>query len=217
MATSKDFKRAFILLEGDIKTSISDLMENKHKIASLNIDEDIRIEHEISYYSCGNGWQGEGVAKIETAPNGSFILSNEYGEVLEEDGILADEWINILQMVEEQLERNSTPRYYPVVNQYDITERQCFGYGDIQNIDECESFSTLQDAKREVLQRMSNEGRYGKLVNLPVHTIYERRGNEYKPVSVAVAKHHAYLLGADANDVQDALFCDGFKTFVNIL
>ena len=217
MKTSADFGKAFQEITGEVKQTIIDLLENQQKVSSLEIDEVTGFNHAIGYYSDMNGWIEQNVTKVETAPNGEIILINEYGEELFNENIPDSEWAVVLECIEAQLEKNSKPCYYPVVNQYNPTERHCFGYGDITNIDECESFNTLLDAKREVLRRMANEGMNGRMVDMPVHTIYERKGDSYKAISVAVARHHAYLLGIDANDIQDALFCDGFKTKVDIL
>lgn len=205
--TSNDYAKEFQLLTGKVRESIYDLMENENHISTLEIDEENRVAHEIGYYSTCNGWQGEGIAKIETAPNGSLTLTNEYGEELFEDGIAESEWVVILEMVEKQIEKDYKPRYYPVFNGYNPTERHCFGYGDITYIDECESFPTLMDAKREVLSRMMAETNH--LVDLPVHTIYERTGNTYKEVSTAIASHHCYLLGIEPPVVTDDLIKQG--------
>lgn len=205
MANSIDYRRQFCTLEEEVKNAIRDLMVENH-LSEIELDNETSCNHQIGYYSDLNGWMGEEIHKIELN-NDQLVLTTIYEDELFNDSIPADEWVNILGAVEEQIEKDYKPRYYPVNNSYNPTERYCFGYGDITNIDECESFLTLMDAKIEVLSRIMAETNH--LIDLPVHTIYERTGSTYKEVSTAIASQHCYLLGIEPPVVTDDLIKQG--------
>jgi hypothetical protein len=206
MANSIDYRRQFCTLEEEVKNAIRDLMQNNN-LTEIELDNETSINHQIGYYSDINGWMGQEIRKIEII-NDTFQLTTIYQDELFNDSVPADEWVNILGAVEEQIEKTYKPRYYPVFNDYEPRERHCFGYGDIVNIDECESFPTLLDAKKEVIRRMMADTNH--LVDLlPVYTIYERTGNTYKEVSTAIASHHCYILGIEPQVVTDDLINQG--------
>ena len=202
MKKATDYRRQFCTLQEEVKNAIRDLM-TEYGLNRLEIDIENRESHEIGYHTIYSEWQSEVISKINLIADDTLELVNQWDEVLQSDGVAESEWVVILDMVEEQIELDYKPTYYPVFNEYNPTKRHCFGYGDIVNIDECESFPTLMDAKREVLRRMMADTNH--LVDLPVHTIYERTGNTYKEVSTAIASHHCYLLGIEPPVVTDDL------------
>ncbi len=206
MKKATDYRRQFCTLQEEVKNAIRDLM-TEYNINRLEMDIENRESHEIGYHTIYCEWQSEVIGKINLIADDTLELINQWDEVLQNDGIADSEWVVILEMVEEQIELDYKPRYYPVFNMYNPTKRHCLGYGDIVNIDECESFPTLMDAKREVLRRMMAET--NNLVDIPVHTIYERNGNTYKEVSTAIASHHCYLLGIEPPVVTDDLIKQG--------
>lgn len=206
MANSIDYRRQFCTLEEEIKNAIRDLMV-VNRLTKIELDNETSGNHQIGYYSDLNGWMGQEVRKIEL-DNDQLVLTTIYEDELFNDNVPADEWVNILGAVEEQIEKDYKPRYYPVFNDYYPKARHCFGYGDIVNIDECESFPTLMDAKKEVIRRMMADTNY-LVAFLPVHTIYERTGNTYKEVSTAIASQHCYLLGIEPPVVTDDLIKQG--------
>ena len=107
MKTSNDYYKSFNSLVGEIKSDIQDILENQYKMTTLEIDEDIRNQHPFLYYSDLNGALEQTIAKVETAPNGEVILTNEWDEELFNDNIPQSEWAVILQAIERQLEKNN--------------------------------------------------------------------------------------------------------------
>lgn len=103
MANSIDYRRQFCTLEEEVKNAIRDLMIENH-LTDIELDNETSINHQIGYYSDLNGWMGQEIRKIEIV-NDTFQLTSIYEDELFNDSIPADEWVNILGAVEEQIEK----------------------------------------------------------------------------------------------------------------
>ena len=102
--TSEDFYQDFKSLAIEAEMVIIDLFK-QNNITILETSEYSRDWHPIGYCSTLNGWISESIAKV-IYKDGEIVLENEYGEELAYDCIPLDEWANILQMVEQELEDN---------------------------------------------------------------------------------------------------------------
>ena len=139
MKTSNDYYKAFNSLVGEIKSDIQDILENQYKMTTLEIDEDIRNWHPFGYASELNGWMEQGLAKVETAPDGEVILSNEYGEVLFEEFIPQSEWAVILQAIERQLEKNAQPTIEQLIERINLRIHEDANLNDYSTIEEVDN------------------------------------------------------------------------------
>jgi hypothetical protein len=206
MASSNDYRRQFCTLEEEVKNAIRDLMQSNN-LTEIELDNETSINHQIGYYSDINGWMGQEIRKIEII-NDTFQLTTIYEDELFNDSVPADEWVNILGAVEEQIEKTCKPRYYMAIDFYQQDEHYVQGYGDITYLDECESYPTLMDAKRKVMKTaMADTNDLSNI--LPIYTIYETKGEQTKPVSHMFCTHHCFLLGIEPPVVTDDLINQG--------
>lgn len=105
MAKSIDYRRQFCTLEEEVKNAIRALMVENH-LTEIELDNETSINHQIGYYSDLNGWMGQEIRKIElVCDNDQLVLTTIYEDELFNDSIPADEWVNILGAVEEQIEK----------------------------------------------------------------------------------------------------------------
>lgn len=214
MANSTDYRRQFCTLQEEVKNAIRDLMVKNH-LTEIELDNETSFNHLIGYYSDLNGWMEQEIRKIKlVCDNDQLVLTTIYEDELFNDSIPADEWVNILGAVEEQVEKKQ--KYYIVIDYYYAEKRCCLGYGDLTYLDECEHYATLMDAKKKVLRTAKAD--IDILIELPIYTIYETKGDQTTPVSHMFSSQHCYLLGIEPPVVTDDLINQGLNNaYIHII
>lgn len=109
--TSKEFATQFQSLTNEVQKAIIDLM-TEYGLNRLEIDIENRESHEIGYHTIYSEWQSEVISRINLISDGTLELINQWDEVLQNDGVAESEWVVILEMVEEQIEKDYNIEVY---------------------------------------------------------------------------------------------------------
>lgn len=141
MKTSNDYRRQFCDLQEEVKQAIIDLMQS-HNLSEIELDEETSLNHQIGYYSDLNGWMGAEIAKIEII-NDILQLTTNYEDELFNDNIPADEWVNILGAVEDQIEKSYDIEQYINDHNERVVGATGFGYGIITSMEDDNHWSNL--------------------------------------------------------------------------